>query len=89
MQIFAMITELTFADGLGLIGSFIVVGAYYLATRNILPANRIAFNLWNLIGGTLVMISLVYRPNLGSIVIEVMFLLIAILAILRNLRGAA
>ena len=35
------------------------------------------------------MISLVYRPDPGAIVIEVMFLLIALLAIWRNLRARA
>ena len=83
-----MLHELSLVDGVGLIGSVIIVVAYYLATRNILPADKIGFNACNIVGGTLVMISLIYRPNLGAIVIEVMFLLIAVLAILRNLRGA-
>ena len=83
-----LLQELSLVDGIGLVGSVIIVVAYYLATRNILPADKIAFNACNIVGGTLVMISLIYRPNLGAIVIEVMFLLIAVLAILRNLRGA-
>ncbi|SLN73195.1 hypothetical protein TRL7639_04387 [Falsiruegeria litorea R37] len=83
-----MLQDISLIDGVGLIGSVIIVVAYYLATRNILPADKITFNACNIVGGTLVMISLIYRPNLGAIVIEVMFLLIAALAILRNLRGA-
>ena len=73
--------------GLGFFGSIIIVVAYYLTTRNILPADKIPFNACNIAGGLLVFISLIYRPNLGAIVIEVMFLLIAALAIWRNLRG--
>ncbi len=69
-------------------GSAIIVCVYYLATRNVLPANKIPFNAWNILGGSLVMISLAHRPNPGAIVIEVMFLFIAVLAVLRNLRGA-
>ncbi|WP_052249015.1 CBU_0592 family membrane protein [Leisingera sp. ANG-Vp] len=84
-----MIAEIAWYDALGLIGSVIIVVAYYLATRNLLPADRIPFNAANIAGGALVMISLVYRPNLGAIVIEVMFLLIALLAIWRNLRARA
>ncbi len=80
--------NLTFLDGIGLLGSAIVVSVYYLATRNILPANQIPFNAWNILGGSLVMVSLVSRPNPGAIVIEVMFLFIAVLAVLRNVRGA-
>ena len=78
--------EFTIPDGIGLLGSVIIVGAYYLATRNVLPADKIGFNACNIAGGVLVTISLVYRPNLGALVIEVMFLLIAFLAIWRNLR---
>lgn len=84
-----LLQDISLVDGVGLIGSVIIVVAYYLATRNILPADKITFNACNIVGGALVMISLIYRPNLGAIVIEVMFLLIAVLAIWRNLRSAA
>lgn len=83
------LSDITFADGIGLLGSIIIVAAYYLATRNILPADAIPFNVCNIVGGLLVFVSLIYRPNLGAIVIEVMFLLIASLAIWRNLRNRA
>ncbi len=82
-----LLNDFTLADGIGLLGSIIIVGAYYLATRNILPADKIPFNACNIAGGLLVTVSLIYRPNLGAIVIEVMFLLIATLAIWRNLRN--
>ncbi|WP_162932975.1 hypothetical protein [Roseovarius sp. EL26] len=65
----------------------IIVIAYYLAARGILPADQSHFNLINIIGGGLVMASLLVRPDLGVIVIEVMFLLIAVLAIFRNWRA--
>ncbi|QAX28864.1 CBU_0592 family membrane protein [Leisingera sp. NJS204] len=84
-----MIEELAWFDAVGLIGSAIIVAAYYMATRGLLPADKIPFNAANIAGGSLEMISLIYRPNPGAIVIEVMFLLIAILAILRNLRARA
>ena len=83
-----LIQDLTFIDGLGILGSWVIICVYYLATRNILPADKIAFNAWNIVGGSLVMLSLIYRPNPGAIVMEVMFLGIAVLAVLRNLRGA-
>lgn len=81
-----MLEFLTLYDGVGLVGSVIVVGAYYLATRRILLAHKAPFNLINILGGALVMVSLLHRPNLGAIVIEVMFILIAILAIWRDLH---
>lgn len=82
-----LLRDFSLIDGVGLIGSIIIVGAYYLATRSILPADKIPFNACNIVGGLLVTVSLIYRPNLGAIVIEVMFLLIATLAIWRNLRS--
>lgn len=73
------------ADAIGILGSVIIVTAYFLATRGRLPADELAFNLANLAGGSLVMVSLVVRPNPAAIIIEVMFLLIAGQAIARIL----
>lgn len=84
-----LLNDFIIADGIGLLGSIVIVVAYYLATRNILPADKIPFNACNIVGGLLVTVSLIYRPNLGAIVIEIMFLLIATLAIWRNLRRRA
>ena len=81
-----MMEDLNWADAVGLIGSVFVIVAYYLATRGKLKADEMSFNLWNLLGGSLVMVSLVARPNLGAMVMEVMCLLIAVTAILRIWR---
>lgn len=78
-------TDLGWADAIGILGSVIIVIAYFLATRGRLPADELAFNLANLSGGSLVMVSLLARPNLAAIIIEVMFLLIAGQAIARIL----
>ena len=82
-----MMDDLNWTDLVGLVGSVFIIFAYYLATRGKLKADEMAFNLWNILGGSLVMVSLVARPNLGAIVIGVMFLLIALTAILRIMRA--
>ncbi|WP_425045710.1 CBU_0592 family membrane protein [Primorskyibacter sp. S87] len=82
-----MMDDLHWADIVGLFGSVFIIVAYYFATRGKLKADEMAFNLWNILGGSLVMVSLVARPNLGAIVIEVMFLFIAATAVLRILRA--
>ncbi|CUK03264.1 hypothetical protein RUE5091_02477 [Ruegeria denitrificans] len=51
-----------------------MVGVYYLATCNILPADKIVFNASNIAGGSLVMLPLVYRHNPEAIVMEITFL---------------
>ncbi|WP_058282180.1 CBU_0592 family membrane protein [Ruegeria denitrificans] len=55
-------------------GLIVMVGVYYLATCNILPADKIVFNASNIAGGSLVMLPLVYRHNPEAIVMEITFL---------------
>ncbi len=78
-------SDFGWADGTGLVGSVIIIIAYYLATHGRLPADKMTFNVVNVFGGILVMVSLVDRPNLAAILIEAMFLFIAVSAIWRNL----
>ena len=70
-----------FIDVLGIIGSFGISGAYLAATRNWLAADQPVFNLLNLIGAGLILLSLYYRPNAGAIMIEVLWITIAIWAL--------
>ncbi|MES0880926.1 CBU_0592 family membrane protein [Roseibium sp. SCP14] len=86
-----MPTDFGWLDVTGLLGSVIIIVAYYLATRGRLPADKLKFNVANLVGGALVMMSLIDRPNFAAILIECMFLLIAMAAIWRNLaaKGAS
>lgn len=76
-------------EALGLIGAVKIVVAYYLAKRGLLPDDKRPFNAATSGGGVPVMISPACRPSLGGVVIEVMFLLIALIAIRRNLRARA
>ena len=74
--------ELTFIDWVGVVGSFLIAGAYLAATRQWLAAERPAFNLINLTGAAFILASLYYRPNAGAIMIEVLWVLIAIWALI-------
>ena len=75
--------DLTLIDWIGVLGSFIIAGAYFAATRNWVRAERPTFNLLNLCGAGMILVSLYFRPNAGAIMIEVLWVGIALLALFR------
>ena len=76
------LADFTIIDWLGVLGSLVIAGAYLAVSRGWVDARRPAFNLLNLIGAALVLTSLYYRPNAGAILIEVLWMLIALYALL-------
>ena len=80
-----MLATLTPIDWLGVLGSLIIAGAYLAVSRAWVNAEKPAFNLLNLIGAALILLSLYYRPNAGAIMIEVLWILIAVFALARYL----
>jgi len=78
-----MLAEMTFIDWLGVLGSFVIAGAYLAVSRGWVDAERPAFNLMNLVGAGLILWSLWFRPNAGAILIEVLWILIALAALIR------
>ena len=78
-----MLSEMTLIDWLGVLGSFVIAGAYLAVTRGWVDAARPAFNLLNLGGAGLILWSLWYRPNAGAILIEVLWVGIALTALAR------
>ena len=78
-----MIFGLTFIDLVGVFGSFVIAGAYLAVSRAWVTAERPAFHVLNLSGALMILISLWYRPNAGAIMIEVLWIGIALLSLLR------
>lgn len=76
------LADFTIIDWLGVLGSLVIAGAYLAVSRGWVDARRPAFNLLNLIGAALVLTSLYDRPNAGAILIEVLWMLIALYALL-------
>ena len=76
------------ADIIGLCGSVLFIGAFLYA--NISPAmNKILFNLFNLIGAILLLISLSIHFNLAAFILEVAWAMIAIFGLVTALRARA
>ena len=76
------------ADVIGLCGSVLFIGAFLYA--NISPAmNKILFNIFNLIGAILLLISLSIHFNLAAFILEVAWAMIAIFGFVTALRARA
>ncbi|MBT8417432.1 MAG: hypothetical protein KJO42_08320 [Silicimonas sp.] len=78
-----VLSDMTLIDWLGVLGSILIAGAYLAVTREWMDAARPAFNLLNLGGAALVLLSLWHRPNAGAILIEVLWVCIAVAALVR------
>ena len=82
-----MISSLA-ADIIGLCGSVLFIGAFLYA--NISTAmNKILFNIFNLIGAILLLISLSIHFNLAAFILEVAWAMIAIFGLVTALRARA
>lgn len=74
------------ADLIGFAGSFCIVAAY--AYSNVAKAmNMVLFNLLNLIGAALLTVSLTVNYNLPTMVLEIVWMGIALFGIVRALRA--
>ena len=81
-----MFEDFTFWDGLGVIGSFFLVVAYHGVSIGRFRPDQVSYQVMNLIGSGLLLISLYFRPNPGAILIEVLWAAVAILALTRIFR---
>lgn len=77
-----VLSEMTVIDWLGVLGSLLIAGAYLAVSRGWVDAQRPMFHLLNLGGAGLILWSLWYRPNAGAILIEVLWVGIALWALL-------
>lgn len=69
---------------IGFIGMVCVVYAYFLLQINKIDQKSLKFQLINLVGAILLLISLCVHFNLGSFVIEVFWILITLYGIYKN-----
>ena len=75
-----MLSDLTLIDYVGVLGSLVIASAYLAVSRTWVDAERPAFHLLNLAGAVMILASLYYRPNAGAILIEVLWIAIAVWA---------
>ena len=80
-----MLNEMTLVDWLGVLGSLMIASAYLAVSRSWLDPEKPTFNLLNLFGASLILCSLYFRPNAGAILIELLWVFIALTALFRHL----
>ena len=83
----ALMFDLTLIDWIGVLGSFVIAGAYLAVSRSWVDAERPTFQLLNLAGASMILASLYFRPNAGAILIEVLWVIIAITSLFRWWRS--
>ena len=63
----------TWSDFLGNIGVILIIAAFYLNVTEKIKSTDRSYNLLNLIGSILLLTSLIYKPNLSNIIIEIIW----------------
>ena len=77
--------ELTLADCVGLVGVAFVVGTYFLSQIGKMNVNEPLYPALNAVGAVLILYSLFKTFNAASFVIELFWLVISIVGLVRAL----
>ncbi len=75
------------ANIVGMLGTTIVVGTYMALQMGRMSNESLSFNLLNLVGAFLLMLSLLVHFNLASMVIEVFWILASLIGLWRYLKS--
>lgn len=73
-------------DLLGLIGVVLIVVTYLLLQLEKLRSNDLAYSLFNAIGASLIVASLLVNFNLSALLMEVFWVLISLIGVYRYFR---
>ena len=73
---------------IGFVGMIFIVYAYFLLQTQKAKSDSLKFQLYNLIGAVLLVISLLVHFNLGSFMIEVFWIIITLYGIYKNKKEA-
>ena len=74
-------------DVIGMSGTFLVVGAFFLLQLDKLVPTGLAYNMMNLTGAILLLISLCYNFNLASFVIELFWIAASIIGLYKYVQN--
>ena len=72
-----------FADIIGISGAIIILVAYFFLQSNKISAEDFIYSFANLVGSSMILISLFYQWNLASAVIEIAWIIISLIGIYK------
>lgn len=74
-------------DVIGMMGTFLVVGAFLFMQLGKLDPKGFQYNFMNLSGAILLLISLTYNFNLASFVIEIFWILASLIGLYNGIKA--
>ncbi len=77
---------MSFSDIIGLIGAFLVLLAYILIYVHKISTDGLSYCLLNLLGGVMILFSLIYEWNTPAVIIEVAWIAISLYGLSNWLR---
>ena len=75
------------ADIIGMMGTGLVVGAFFLLQLNKVNPNGLNYNLMNLTGALFLLFSLCINFNLASFVIEIFWIIASLIGLVRYVKS--
>ena len=81
-----LLREATIADWLGVFGSITICSAYFAVSTGRLDGEDRLYQYMTSAGSLGLLVSLWFRPNAGAILIEVLWICIAVFALIRIAR---
>lgn len=78
--------NLEWYDWIGMLGTLLVLGAFFLLQAGRIHGNRLAYQLLNLVGAACVLVSLWNKFNISVFLLEATWVAISIYDIVRTLR---
>ncbi|WP_372762821.1 hypothetical protein [Pseudoalteromonas sp.] len=73
-------------DIIGMTGTFLVVGSFFLLQLNKVAPTSLVYNMMNLSGAILLLISLCYNFNLASFVIEIFWIAASLIGLYNYVK---
>jgi hypothetical protein len=85
------IESISFAwhDAIGIVGVTIILVVYYLLQVERMKSDELIYSVINLVGALLIVVSLLYSFNLASFIIEIFWIAISLIGIVRYYRKRA
>lgn len=74
---------MNFYDVIGLFGAFLILLAYVLILTKKLSAENLSYAVLNLLGGVMILYSLLYAWNLPAVIIEVAWISVSVFGIFK------